>query len=316
MRKLWMLLVAVALSAALPAQTGDADLLVLESSGKVKYFAPDGSMMRLESGMKIDPEGSLKLCPKAKVQVLQGIEVTTFDEKGRHSLTAELPEEPATSRFGFGGEFLALVSQTMENTDDPPPPPPTSTKKGMGGASDDPPPPPPTSTKKGMGGGETSSYSFPVKGNIVAGTTLFSWASLPQATAYDLQIKPAGSDEPVFTAAPAEHFVEIDLSGKAFKPGTKYIWTASGGNGITLGQNEFTLVTEADAAKVLQEMEVTSEPEYQAAGEVRQWLWEAYAYEQAGYFYKAWKLYGKAWETDNGNDLIYRMYSAFLFRVW
>ena len=105
MRKLWMLLVAVALSAALPAQTGDADLLVLESSGKVKYFAPDGSKMRLESGMKIDPEGSLKLCPKAKVQVLQGIEVTTFDEKGRHSLTAELPEEPATSRFGFGGEL-------------------------------------------------------------------------------------------------------------------------------------------------------------------------------------------------------------------
>lgn len=328
----------------LQAQEGP-QMVVMECQGKIQYYAPGGKSkpVNVVPGSLIAPEGALKMKKGASMRVLNGLSIANIEIAGKSAVQETLPAVRQGSRFGFGADFLAMVSETMNEAAAPPAaltgkkgaggddtPPPTSTKKGAGG-DDTPPPtstkkgaggddtPPPTSTKKGMGYGLSMlNWNFPVKGKMyVTEPITFSWEGYTKVEGPLLFTIVADKGEQVtYQAEMQEPFVTLNTVQAKLNIGNAYSWRISpvGRPNEILKAYRFSLEQEMAEKGILEAVEM--EPEYQDAGTVQKLLWEAYASEEAGFLVKADRLYKEAIRQEPGNWLAVQLYAAFWGRNW
>ena len=181
MKKIIVLLLGLSLGISVWSQS-DGQLVVLESQGKIKYFAAKGKPVKVISGSLINQEGTLKMKKGSSLQVLSGADVVSINQTGKVNIEEVLPEKKSSMRLGFSSDFLNTVRKTMRTSAKPPAslvgkkgaggeessPKTGSGKKGAGGEENVPAsgsgkkgaggeetPPPVSSGKKGAGGEET-----------------------------------------------------------------------------------------------------------------------------------------------------------------
>ena len=321
----------------------DAPLVVMECQGKIKYYPPEkGKPRDLAPGMLIEPDGMLKPQKGATLQVLNRIEVVQATLSAKATVRDAVPAPASGGRFGFGGNFVEMVSKTIlatapaSTTDATPkgaggdePPPPPNTRKGAGGDEPPPPPstrkgaggdepPPPPNTRKGAGAGEAMLFwNFPVKGKMhVTGQIPFSWDGYFNGTGpWKFSISEFGSDEMIYTAETTEPFHSINTIQGKLSIGKSYVWRVQPSNRTELMKAySFSLVQESAEKGVLDVVEM--EPDYQKAGPVQKLLWEAYAFEEGEFFNKADSLYKEALRLEPSNQLAINLYKAFWARNW
>ena len=167
MKKTVMLLAGFLIGAfSLAWSQTDANLIVLECQGKVRYYAPDKKPVNVISGLVIDPAGTLKMKKGSRIKVLRGMKTAVVEQAGKFVVQDALPEAASGMRLGFSNDFYHMVRTTIASAGSPPgaligrkgaggeetPPSTSSAKKGAGGEDM---PPSTSSTKKGAGGEET-----------------------------------------------------------------------------------------------------------------------------------------------------------------
>jgi hypothetical protein len=323
---------------------GGQPLIVMESQGKIKYQVPKGvKHSKIVAGMQLSRDGILTMGKGASLQVLNGMEVVTIDAPGKVALKDAVPASTSGGRFGFGGNFLTQVSRTVQSSARPPaaltgrkgaggdePPPATTTRKGAGGDEPPPPvttrkgaggdePPPPVTTRKGMGQGQAMlTWNFPVKGKMYVPENIdFSWEGYVKGEGpWKFSIVDA-SGESKYEAESAAPYISLNTVQARLSKGQTYSWRVSDAkspDGLQLRAYSFTLVQEHMEKGVLDA--VVEEPEYQKAGPVQKMLWEAYAFETAGYLVKANQLYKEALRQEPGNWLAVQLYQSFWNTNW
>ncbi|MBK7406992.1 MAG: hypothetical protein IPJ40_02310 [Saprospirales bacterium] len=326
---------------------GGQPLVVMECQGKIKYYAPEGKPVNVISGLLIDPEGTLKIKDGSNLQVLSGAKVVPIDQAGKVKVQDMLPTKSQGMSLGFSTDFLTMVQSTMKTSARPPgtligrkgaggeeTPPPTSTgRKGAGGEEVPPPTstgkkgaggeeiPPPTSTgKKGMGYGLSMvNWNFPLKGKIYAASDplFFSWEGYVEGEGpWVFTIKDAKTNSEVFKKDTPDQYLSLTTIQAKLTIGNTYVWKVSNAKmpASALKAFEFTLTQESTEKGIMEAVEM--EDQYQSAGLVQKLLWEAYAYEQAGFLYKADNLHKKALAMEPDNWLAVQLYSAFWGRNW
>jgi hypothetical protein len=345
MKKITLLTILFfSLFSLLQAQEGP-QMVVMECQGKIQYYAPGGKSKPLNviPGMLIAPEGTLKMKKGSSMQVLRGLSVVSVEAAGKVAVQDALPAGRQGSRFGFGADFLSMVSETMNEAAGPPAaltgrkgaggddtPPPTSTRKGAGG-DDTPPPtstrkgaggddtPPPTSTKKGMGYGLTMlNWNFPVKGKMyVTEPITFSWEGYTKTEGpWLFTIVADKGGQVTYQAEMQEPYVTLNTVQAKMNIGNAYSWRISpvGRPNELLRAFRFSLEQEMAEKGILEAVQM--EPEYETAGAVQKLLWEAYASEEAGFLIKADRLYKEAIRQQPENWLAVQLYAAFWGRNW
>jgi hypothetical protein len=331
MKKTVMLLAGFLIGAVpLAWSQTDANLIVLECQGKIKYYAPNAKPVKVISGSVIDPAGTLKMKKEARIKVLRGTKTAVVEQSGKFVVQDALPEPGSGIRLGFSNDFYHMVRTTIASAGSPPgalvgrkgaggeetPPSMSSGKKGAGGENN---PPSMSSSKKGMGLGEPMlNWNFPLKGNLHAsGPIVFSWEGYVEGEGpWLFSIQEAGSRENHFEKETTDPYIALTSVQARISAGKSYTWRVSYAAmpKTTLRAFEFTLVQEQAETGILDALLL--EEDYQKAGQVHKLLWEAYAYEVAKYYPKADGLYKQAIALDPDNWLAIQLYRGFWSRNW
>lgn len=161
-------------------------------------------------------------------------------------------------------------------------------------------------------------WNFPVKGKMYVTEPIpFSWEGhVKEEGPWTFSIVKKGEDKPTFEAETTEPFLSLNTVQARLAIGNSYSWRITGKDNRwdILKAFEFSLVQEHMEKGILEVVE--AEPEYQTAGPVQKLLWEAFAYEEAGFLMKANGLYKEAIRLEPDNWLAVQLYAAFWGRNW
>ena len=230
---------------------------------------------------------------------------------GRKGAGGEEPPPSTTTKKGAGGEEPPPPTTIKKGAGGEEPPPPTTTKKGAGGEE----PPPPTTTKKGMGYGLTMvNWNFPLKGKLYAASDpiFFSWEGYVEGEGpWLFTITNSKDRSEVYRIETPDQYISLTAIQAKLTTGNTYTWRVARASipASTLKAYEFSMVQENMEKGVTEAVQM--EEDYQKAGDVQKLLWEAYAFEQAGFLIKADTLHKKALYMEPDNWLAVQLYRAF-----
>lgn len=165
-----------------------------------------------------------------------------------------------------------------------------------------------------MGYGLTMvNWNFPLKGKIYAsGPIFFSWEGYVDGDGpWVFSIRNSSDNSEVYRTETKDPYISLTPIQAKLSTGNSYSWRVARASipSSTLKSFEFSLEQENTEKGVLEALQ--DEAAYKNGGAVQKLLWEAYAYEQAGFLYKADTLYKKALSMEPDNWLAVQLYRAF-----
>jgi hypothetical protein len=261
--------------------------------GTVDYIAEDGSTVRVEEGMSIPDDATVKLKRRSSLELIyNGQPLRPITKKGTHSISDLKDQIADNASSGAIGDFWNTVAMSS---------------KGTGGRTG------PGSGPKGAGGNFTILPVSPVGSGVPSGQVNFSWNNRKEGAAlYQLKVFSKGMDTPVFTVVTKKTMFSIDIDQIAVEADDEISWKVNiiGDNASKSDNVSFKFAKKGASISVLQDLKKA--PSYKKSDDFQKRLMEAVTYEKNDMTYLAHQCYKKALKSKPNNAIVKKLYNSFL----
>ena len=286
---------------SLPAQ---ADLYVLRTVGRVEYVSSqDARPVRLVATNKITARGSVVLYDGASLKLRLDDQTIDLNEKGIFSLPVLVKEKGKEKNLGFFGRFWAFVAEGISNTDD--------TYKVEKYHQQ--------YLSKGIGGGiEGFASNFGIhvhqlpSGRLGDTTLVLSWDSTGLEAPFQTRIVSERDGREVWAAITPQTTCTLQLDTLAAGETYRLFVVQETADTVLSSGGILFQYDPIRQQRLFEQLQKTSE--FQEALPVEQSLMRAHALESRSYLYGADAVYRQLLSELPENELIRRMYAAFLLR--
>ena len=276
---------------------------VLHVNGQVEYFAQQGAKpVLLSPGMELDMKGKVRCKGTGSVKLLSAGKTAVVSGNKMRDLQEVVGAKAGDNNTGFTNRFLNFVEESVEESDSE-----EKLKKhhqqNMNKASG------------GVKGYANQAYAIRplllASGKLPASNVTFRWHSAAGDGPYSFSLIVA-EGSPVAQLLVTDTFVTLDLKQLALVADEAYEWSVSRG---AAAKSVSVPVEMAAQSMETAQKSTAALPYYRSAAPDEQQLMLAYAYEDAGCYYGAHEVYTALIAAQPDNQLVRRLYAAFLARM-
>ncbi len=343
MRRTFILFSSLLLLCSLAAQQAAAPVVILHSSGKIRYQAPDSKKkQKVLDGAVLKADGQLLMKPGSEALLFHNNHFASVKAEPQLSLSAAFADvDPEEAYLDFDltfSDFVMAAVQTAASSSNSAAAwggikTSSKTGDGWGGIKTT------SKTGDGWGGIKTASKTGDGWGNIRTGTktgdgwggkgkritaispfgkfipalATFYWSKPAGKPLYSFQITDEIGSK-VLETTTQDTFLQIDLSRPPFEPTKRYNWWVTTADDEAKASNKVAIAfTTMDALQTAKQ-EAIEAPLYQESAPAIRLSMEAIALERADLFRAADQAYQRARKAAPKNEFLRLMHAAFWLR--
>ena len=288
----------------------DKTVIVIDVQGEVTYTTPENRTSKpLTPGAVIPPDSTVKLGKDASVSLYENHPIF-ITKKGKRAIKKLIDKNKIPVRGTFEFFFKDQLTYALGDLKDEP-----AANEDYGftkTSSDD------DEEDTTDGWGENALRVINVmkcKEKVVPCSLKFEWGGLKGASTYELTVAGADDDTVVLNACVTGTTLKTDLKDLALETDKEYWWQVKPKDGNASGKSEksFFIITKPDAdSKSVEKLK--SVKCFSDAGPVLKAFMKAVRLERDELLSEAYKIYEGLYNSSPGNDVVKRMFMAFLWR--
>lgn len=276
---------------------------VLHVSGQVEYYSQQGAKAVLISpGMELNINGKIRCKGASTAKLLSNGRTALVSGNKMHNLQDLVGAKAGEGNTGFTGRFLDFVEESVEESDSE-----EKLKKHhrqhMNKASG------------GVKGYASQAYTITpllfASGKLPLSAVTFKWRSVAGDGPYTFSLLVPG-EKPVAQLLVADTLATLDLKQLALSTDEAYEWSVT--RGATAKSPAVSVEIDPQNMETAQNS-ISRLPYYSSASPIEQQIMLAYAYEENNCYYSANQVYTALRTAEPGNQLLHRLYAAFLARM-
>jgi hypothetical protein len=305
MRKLILIACVIFLSQLLAAQQ---ESVAIHAVGKAFYYAPQQNKAQtIYPGMRLSLEGRVRVAGGGSIKLLYQGETFTISE-GKAFLLRDLEHlSKGSAGLGFFSRFWSFLSRSVEQSKDEKALE-ENHRRYMEAAH---------AAVKGFAQQEYAiRTSFLFSGKMSAAPVVFKWSGMPGEGHFRFVLNAQADRSVLVSALVRDSSLSINLMQLALIPGQEYAWQilpADDTLSVPSSSKNIFLYDPPAAAQILEDL--LPYHEYQHSTPAEQLLIQAYALENAGFYYEAYRKYAAAATAEKHNLLVRDARAAFLARM-
>ena len=304
MRKLIIIGILFAWSTTMLAQ---ASFIVIRTSGKVEYRESKGDTpKRVLAGTEIPSVGTLNLGSGSAAKLLYSGKPIELKKKGKYDLKLLIDNKKSQGGRSFMSRFWSFINEGISNTGD-------SEKlqkyhqkymeEATGGIS-------------GFSEAGNQIVTLDIGTGVMAEDAVtFQWRPLSNAPVFNFQIYESESKELVFKGMTRDTFLHLDLKNIHLEEGIEHYWivgTTADDDKKIQSQKKFFNIQPDNKQEILANL--VGLEDYNLAEDIEKQLIQSHIFESEGLLYSAHSVYLEMMHSYPENELVMRLYRAFLAR--
>lgn len=304
MRKLIITGILFAWSTMLLAQ---ASFIVIRTTGKVEYRESRNiSPKRVLAGMEIPSEGTLNVGSGGSAKLLYSGQPIELKKKGKYNLKLLVDNKKSKSGPSFMSRFWSFINEGISNTGD-------SEKlqkyhqKYMEEA---------TGGIRGFSETGNQILALDIATGIMAEDAVtFQWRTVPEAPVFNFEIFESNTGKLVFKGMTRDTFLYLDLKNIHLEQGIEHFWmvsTDAQDDKKIKSEKKFFSIQPDNKQEILANL--VGQEDYNLAEDIEKQLIQSHIFESNGLLYSAHSVYLEMMHSYPENELVMRLYKAFLAR--
>lgn len=276
---------------------------VLHVSGQVEYYSQQGAKpVSVSPGMELDLKGKIRCKGTASAKLLSNGRTTVVSGSKMRDLQDVAGAKAGESNTGFTGRFLNFVEESVQEGDSE-----EDLKKQHR-----------KYMNKASGG--VKGYANPTNtirpillasGKLPLSNVAFKWYSVAGDGPYTFSLLVPGGN-PVAQVLVLDTVITLDLKQLALNPDEEYEWSITRGS---TAKSVAVLVEISPQSMETAQNSISRLPYYTSASPFEQQIMLAYTYEEGNCYYSASQVYATLFTAEPDNQLLRRLYAAFLARM-